>query len=175
MTTVSGRRIFFDAILPEDFVLEDIAHALSNLCHWGGHCRAFFSVAQHSVLVSQLCPSTLAQWGLLHDAAEAYLGDMIRPIKVQMPEYRRLERRFMDRIAQRFNLLPWPEPPELKPYDNLALKLEADFLMEGAALHDGWGKGLGIEVPSHIPPLAFAYLPQRAKRHFLERCEQLFL
>lgn len=172
MTTFSGRRFRFDAPNAESICAVDIAHALANLCHWGGHCREFFSVAQHSVLVSRLCPPALARWGLLHDAAEAYLGDMIRPVKVRCDAYRALEKRVMSVIAGRFGL-EWPEPPALKAFDNLALKLEADFLMTPGSLHDGWGKDLGIVVPPDVRPIYRALAPAAAKAAFLERYDVL--
>src|ERR1017187_10636100 len=76
ITTFSG--IHFWPLLPNpaDIRIEDIAHALSNQCRFAGHAREFYSVAEHSVRVSQLCPPEDALWGLLHDASEAYLTDV---------------------------------------------------------------------------------------------------
>ena len=169
MTTFSGLRFNHLEPRPEMISAEDIAHALSMLCHWGGHCREFFSVAQHCILVSHLAPPELQRWGLLHDAAEAYCGDMIRPMKVISPEYRATEKRVLACIARKFQL-PWPEPPELKPYDNKALAMEARQFMPPGALHDGFGNMLDIEIPNWtLVPLN----PVAAKMLFLDRLAEL--
>lgn len=84
--TISGRKFYPFDPRREDVDLDDIIHALSMLCRFGGHSRCFYSVAQHSVLVSRLCPPSLALIGLFHDAHEAYIGDLIRPIKRTLRE-----------------------------------------------------------------------------------------
>lgn len=98
IATNSGMKWYVLDPRPEDVRLDDIAHGLSLVCRYGGQCRQHYSVAQHSVLVSRV----LAEWepenyalqlhGLLHDAAEAYIGDVVRPLKVNLPLYRTLER-----------------------------------------------------------------------------------
>ena len=89
--TTTGRQFWPASPDPEQIQIEDIAHALSNLCRFGGHTREFYSVAQHSVLVSQNVPDDLRLVGLMHDATEAYCGDMIRPLKNVLPEFKELE------------------------------------------------------------------------------------
>ena len=79
--TFTGRAFYVLDPRPEDVDIEDIAHALSMQCRFAGHCREFYSVAQHSVTASWLVPPEDALWGLLHDAAEAYVVDLPRPIK----------------------------------------------------------------------------------------------
>jgi hypothetical protein len=105
----------------------DIAHALSNLCRWNGHCNEFYSVGQHSVLVSELCPKKYSLWGLLHDAPEAYIGDMSRPFKLsgRMEEYRKIEDRIMSVIADKFNLKGNAVPLAVKEVDHKILQTEA--------------------------------------------------
>lgn len=96
----------------EEVNLLDIGHALSNVCRFAGHVKRFYSVAQHCVMVSERCDPKDALWGLLHDAAEAYIGDMSRPIKkdARMEQYRICEDTVLATIAQYFNLsLPIPE------------------------------------------------------------------
>ena len=115
--TWTGRLILPLALKHEDIDLEDIAHALSNKCRFNGHCR-FLSVAQHSVLVAKKLPSNLQLWGLLHDASEAYLDDIIKPLK-ELPEfafYKKAERDAMRVICERFDL-PIEEPEAVKIAD----------------------------------------------------------
>lgn len=87
---------------PDLICIEDIAHALSNLCRFGGHTYDFYSVAEHSYRVSAEVPDALKLQALLHDASEAYLVDMPSPIKYYMPQYCRLEDRLMSVIAGKF-------------------------------------------------------------------------
>lgn len=102
--TASGRRVHVLDPKPDEIVIDDIAHALSNLCRFGGHSRDFYSVAQHSVIVSQNVPEKIAREALLHDAAEAYLGDVIRPLKQSLPHYREIEGMWEDVIGFAFAL-----------------------------------------------------------------------
>lgn len=123
---------------PEDFCIEDIAQALSNVCRFGGHCRSFYSVAQHSVLVAHMAEKEAASRGLiakrfalaglLHDAAEAYVGDMVRPLKYEIPAFRALEKRLEECIAVRFGVL-FPIPPIVKTADEILLATECRDLM----------------------------------------------
>lgn len=95
---------------PGEIHIRDIAHALSMQCRYAGHCLDFYSVAEHSVHVSRAVPACDALWGLLHDASEAYLVDIPRPLKRSMEEYRRWEGHLMQVIAERFELsLPMPD------------------------------------------------------------------
>jgi hypothetical protein len=102
--------VFVEATDPRSIVIEDIAHSLALTCRFNGHTREFYSVAQHSVLVSHLlesdrhpCPE-LALLGLLHDATEAYVGDMVRPLKLLCPQFRAFEAKIWQAIVARFGL-----------------------------------------------------------------------
>src|SRR4051794_15527189 len=86
ITTFSRRQFWPLDPHSDEIHIEDIAHSLSQQCRFGGHSRSFYSVAQHSCLVSALCKANDALWGLLHDASEAYLGDIPRPLK-SLPEF----------------------------------------------------------------------------------------
>jgi hypothetical protein len=111
-----------------EICIEDIAHALSMICRFGGHCRTFYSVAQHSVLISDSLPPELKLVGLLHDATEAYCGDMVRPLKHELPQYKKVEQLLWDKIARKFDL-PGAIPPEVKFSDNCALMTERRDLL----------------------------------------------
>lgn len=122
--TITGRRVYALDPRPDDIDLLDIAHALANLCRFGGHCSPFYSVAQHSVHVSELVEDdALRLPGLMHDATEAYLGDVIRPLKLALSEYQTIEEIWWLAIARRFDL-PWELPPAIKTADRRALATE---------------------------------------------------
>lgn len=147
----------------EDVEILDIAHALSNSCRFTGHCREFYSVAQHSVFVSFRVPEADALWGLLHDASEAYLCDVAKPVKKQgaMLEYRRAEARVMDVVCDRFGLSR-VEPPSVKLVDQRALATEARDLMNIADRRWEQRAEPYEERIGSLPPAA-------AKRMFLAR------
>lgn len=125
MTTASGVRFYMLEPREEDVLIEDIAHALSHICRFGGHCREFYSVGQHSLHVARILEEAFPQrpmlWmgGLLHDAAEAYLGDMVRPLKMQMDAYRQAEANLEWVIEKRFAL-------QLTREDRQAIRLADD-------------------------------------------------
>ena len=119
----------------EDFKIEDIAHALSNICRYAGHCRSFYSVAQHSIIVSEEIEKAEAGGeyglrssvteGLLHDASEAYLVDVPRPVKHDpaLAGYRQIESHMEAVIANAFGLVfPWPHV--VKEFDDAVLMAE---------------------------------------------------
>lgn len=167
MQTYSGRAFYPLDPQPAHVDMEDIAHGLSNLCRYGGQCRFFYSVAEHSVLLSYAVPPELARWALMHDASEAYLSDVIRPIKPHLHGYDAIEGRVMDAIAVRFDLFPWPMPPALKEYDDRILLNEQARLMGSPPMP--WnvpGEPLsGISVTG--------WLPMQAKVRFLRRADEL--
>jgi hypothetical protein len=112
MQTFTGQAFYPLDPRAEDIDPRDIAHALAMTCRYGGHVTRFYSVAEHCVLMSHAVPAEHALWALLHDAGEAYLSDVIRPIKrsAMMAEYRHAEGRLMFVIGERFGL-PTMEPP----------------------------------------------------------------
>ncbi len=128
--SLKGRKIYPFDLRPEDVDIEEIAHALGNICRFGGHVRAFLSVAQHSVHVSRVLPAEHRLVGLLHDATEAYCSDLIRPIKhaSEMAAFRRLEDAMWPAIAERFGL-PLVLPSAVKVADSRMLQTERRDLL----------------------------------------------
>lgn len=107
--TFTGRAFHYRDARPEDIHIEDIAQALSHHCRFAGMTSRFYSVAEHSVLVSQqFADPELRMIGLLHDATEAYILDIPTPLKQLLPEYQAFEHQLYGVIARRFGL-----PPEI--------------------------------------------------------------
>jgi len=131
----SGRHFDLLNPHPEDVQIEDIAHALSNLCRFTGHCDQFYSVAQHSLLVSAIVPAEHALAGLLHDAVEAYIGDISTPLKRTLDSsFVALEDLIQCTIAEKFGYV-YPFSPEIKEADVVALSTEKRDLMGGWSFH----------------------------------------
>ena len=115
----------------DDISLLDIAHSLSHQCRFAGHSSHFYSVAQHSVLVARIVPKKYALWGLLHDASEAYLVDLPRPIKNSGAlgrNYKKAEERVMSIVCRKFGI-PEKQPACVKEADDRILATEARDLM----------------------------------------------
>ncbi len=150
---------------PGTIDIRDIAHALSLLCRFNGHCHGFYSVAEHCVRISRIVPPEHAMWGLMHDAAEAYISDLPRPVKRAMPDFVRFEDELLERIMAHYDL-PWPMPAEVKHADDVLLATEMRDLM--ADPPEPWG--LGVDpLPDPIEPLS----PTDAEAAFLARFEEL--
>lgn len=128
MQTYTGRRFYPLAPTADDIHPLDIAHALSLLCRFNGHVDRFYSVAEHCVLLSYAVAPEHALWALLHDATEAYVGDMVRPLKRSMPEYVAVEDGVMAAIAEAFGI-SGTMPPEVKLADSRILLNERSALM----------------------------------------------
>jgi hypothetical protein len=129
LQTWSGRQFWPLDPRPEEIHIGDIAHALSNACRYGGHCNRFYSVAEHSVLVSQVVPPEHALIALLHDATEAYCVDVPRPLKPALSGYKAIEHGIWLAVAARFGL-PGGMPNEVKAADNAVLLAEQAQIMK---------------------------------------------
>lgn len=162
--TFTGRKYYPLDPRPEDVDIRDIAHALALKCRFGGHCRCFYSVAQHSVYVGGQVGRKDALWGLLHDAAEAYLADICTPVKVmaEMSEFRAMEKRNQAVICQALGLAE-KEPDSVRGEDKIMLLTEARSLLPSQG--DSWGKWKGGFAPHdwEVDPWA----AEKAERIFL--------
>lgn len=169
MMCQSGYRFWPYDPRPEDINLGDIAHALGMLCRYCGHVRKHYSVGQHSVLVSRVVHPQAALAGLLHDAAEAYLGDIISPVKRQLAEFKAIEDRVMDAVCERFSLNPSNKAlwTEVKRGDNMLLATEfRDVARQGVKVED-------FAEPAMRDTIKSFWSPERAKALFLQRYEEL--
>lgn len=147
--TVSGIYMNVFEPTPEMVCIEDIAHALSKQCRFGGHLPRFYSVAQHSVACMNNAEPAERLAALLHDASEAYLLDIPSPIKKRLANYNEIEEGLMRVIAEKFGF-GWPLAAAVKDLDRKELEWEWHALMLGAPKYKyvGWP-------------------PHRAKLHFL--------
>ncbi|MFZ2268240.1 MAG: hypothetical protein WAV95_11750 [Azonexus sp.] len=168
VSTFLGHRFFLTSPHIDDVAIEDIAHGLAYQCRFNGQTREFYSVAQHSLMVMQLVPVPLRLAALLHDAAEAYLGDMVKPLKNLFPEFSAIESRVMQIIGQRFAVdLDHPDPA-IKAADLIALATEKRDLMPHST--EAWANLRDIRpLPESIRPLS----PPAAKAAFLDSFHQL--
>ena len=119
----SGREINPHAVINEDIDIYWIAKSLSKVCRYNGHTDHFYSVAQHSVYVSQVVPEEWAFCGLMHDTTEPFCQDIIRPLKITWKEHKKIEQGIWEKIAGKFGL-PMEMPMEVKRADNEVLLAE---------------------------------------------------
>lgn len=163
--TQSGKQ--FDLLAPaaDMVVLDDIAHALANICRFAGYTQTHYSVGQHSVLASHLVPPADALHALLHDAAEAYVGDMVSPLNDLLPGFKAIEARIWRAIAARFGIAK-EMPASIKEADLVLMATERrDLLPPGPP----WPSLEGIQpLPSRIVPWPPAFARLAFKRRFRE-------
>lgn len=167
ITTFTGRQLDFAAPAVESICIEDIAQALSHECRFAGHLPNFYSVAQHSVLCSQIVASEFAFEALMHDATEAYCKDIPAPLKRLLPDYQRIEDQLDAVIRQRFGL-PLQMDIAVKYADLVMLATERREL----DIDDGkeWPMLDGIE-PAEM--LITPVMPVQARAMFIERYNEL--
>lgn len=163
--TFSGMKVFLLEPSLESINIIDMAHSLAHICRFTGHPKKFYSVGQHSVYVSWICPPEQALWGLIHEGGEPFFSDLNSVAKrlPGMDAYRTYEINFRTKTAVKFGLSP-DEPPSVKEADNLMLVTEQRDLM--------WGD----ERSSTLVPLALKIKPwssRKSKRVFLLRFKEL--
>jgi uncharacterized protein len=159
LRTYSGKRIDPFNMTLDDIAIEDIAHHLSNICRFNGACSTFYSVAEHSFHVSYRISAQSRKptklWGLLHDAAEAYLGDLLDPFK-QLEEcgrFRKAEEEILWLVAHKYGL-PLPIPDAVWVEDKAILQLEFKLFFDD------------FKLPKTM-------LPLDAEQQFLKRFREL--
>jgi len=161
VSTYTGRQFYPLAPTPEQIDIEDIAHGLAYQCRFNGQTRHFYSVAQHSLIVAELVPTDLRLAALLHDAAEAYMGDMVKPLKQLFPLFSEIEAKVMGAIGLRYGVTHFDDKA-IKSADLIALATEKRDLMPNSS--EAWDSLTGIVAsPVRIRPMS----PQQAKAAFL--------
>lgn len=164
--TAMGRQFWPMDPRPHEIFIDDIAHALSMLCRFGGHCLRFYSVAEHCVLLARAAEPPIKLWTLLHDAPEAYVLDVPTPLKPMLSNYKQVEARIMQAIAFRFHL-HCGLPPRVKELDRAILSAERAQNMTPTSFR--W-------VVDDVPPLDVTlqfWSPERARAEFLDAFYQL--
>ncbi|HAM57110.1 MAG TPA: phosphohydrolase [Candidatus Rokubacteria bacterium] len=171
IVTYTGRRFPYGGEIPDSAIsLTDIALALSRICRFGGHIESLYTVAQHSVLVSRWCNPKHALDGLLHDAAEAYVGDLVAPLKHTdaAAGLRELEVRIHAAIARKFGVYP------VLPMD-VVLADRAVYAAEVRNLFPSYQRveRLRWGGPEPIPEIIVPISPEAARAAFLLRFVEL--
>jgi uncharacterized protein len=173
LQTVSGRWVNpFDPD-PDQLDAGDIARALANQCRFGGHCRTFYSIAQHSVIVSELVEQRGGDVedvfaALMHDASEAYLGDMPHPLKHRSPlgeAFKDAERHLEQALREHFGIKA--DVPEIKRADRALLATER------RAFSDESWPWPELEGVAPLDLELTAWPPDEAARAFAERYAEL--
>ena len=163
----SGNYFNFIDPVQSEYEVSDIAHGLSHICRFCGHTRQFYSVAQHSILVSMIVPERYALEALLHDAAEAFLGDITTPLKQLLPDYRAIEAKVEKAIFSRFGIA-FPLPECVRHADLVLLATEQRDLMPSH--DDTWALTAGIlPLEDKIVPMS----SEQAYEEFMRRYRAL--
>ena len=151
--TYTGRQFHVLDPKPEMVTIIDIAHALSNQCRYSGHTKTFYSTAQHCCLLTDYATGVLKASALdclqilIHDAAEAFLVDMPRPIKQHMPAFREMDYAVQKVVRTWLGFDDIPFPPWQDEIDSLIIHDERTQLMSDSG--NDWqhrGAPLGIRI-----------------------------
>lgn len=162
MQLYSGKQFWPMDPRADEIEIEDIAHSLSMQCRYAGHCVRFYSVAEHSVLLARFFLDAgqveNALWALLHDASEAYLVDVPRPVKPFLPGYKEAEAKVMAAVCDRFGL-SHKMPGVVHTADGAIIGDERANMKPCVAEWYATGGPLGVEL--------FYWTPERAEAAFL--------
>lgn len=169
--TYTGKRFHFLNPYFDEIDILDIAHALSNVCRFNGHCNRFYSVAQHSIIMSNLIEKEYALYALLHDASEAYIFDLLKPIKEisELSNYRKIEKDIQNLILFKYNLLDL-SIIGIEKAKRLDIKLLATEARQLGLMTEYW-ETYNIEpLNIKIKPMN----PKKAENMFLKRFNELY-
>jgi len=160
ITTYTGKKFHYLNPARNEVCIEDIAHALSLTCRFGGHCEIFYSVAEHSCRVSDIVSEENKLCALLYDASEAYITDIPRPIMIDLPQYWNITTSLQDTILS-FLCDYDADWRAIKWADDVLLATESRDIMHNT---DGWAK-----LPPPLEGNIFPVSPEVAEVAFLER------
>lgn len=172
--TYTGKIFDYANPTPDMICIEDIAHALSMQTRYAGHCRQFYSIAQHSILCARVAgdeglPDVTIMQCLMHDAPEAYITDLPKPLKELLPNYNCIEESIHRVIAAKFDI-PYPFFPVVKEIDRRVLVTEAPIILgELGPAWDKWKHHEAYSYPWIIDRLNSPYLGYFAETEFLYR------
>lgn len=166
--TISGGKFHLLAPTPDEVELEDIVWSLSMQCRFVGHVASHYTVAEHSILVSYAVAPEHALHALLHDATEAYVGDLSRPLKQLLPQYKEIEDSIWEVIALKLGI-PSAMPAEVKEADARILINERMALMPRTRYP--WGVDHLEPLPGWIVPEGWS--PDEARERFMDRYWEL--
>ncbi len=167
VSTYLGNRFYPLVPRIDHIAIEDIAHGLAYQCRFNGQTHEFYSVAQHSLIVSSLVPTDLRLAALLHDAAEAYLGDMVKPLKVLLPAFAAIEDQVSAMIATAFGV-DFSDYAPIKRADLIALATEKRDLMPHST--ERWAY---LDPIRALPERIVTMSPSLAKEEFLREFARL--
>ena len=169
ISTPTVAKFYFNNPNPDDIYIMDIAHALSLICRFGGHCDSFYSVAEHSIILGTLLEKDGADdltllAALLHDAEEAYLPDIPRPIKAMMPEADKIYEHLSQAIDDKY-LLQGASWSIIYDYDRRLCITEAKAL---GIWNEEW-EDAGPSLPAKL----FLWKPEEAEQLFINNFVEL--
>jgi hypothetical protein len=166
--------VYFDLVDPTGPIdVADIAGALAKLCRFGGQCQRFYSVAEHSVLCAWQAytdkqPLDVCRAVLFHDATEAFCGDVVRPLKVLLSEYKTIEKRVEVAISKALNIDFDTNSGVIREIDNAML-----FAERGQLFEDDGVVWIGQDEARKLTPILGYWEPERAESEFLMAAREL--
>lgn len=173
--TFTGKVFNVEVPSSHDVTIRDIAHSLSMQCRFGGHCQQFYSVAEHSVILSRLVEKKFALCALLHESSHAYIHDVVITLQYLLPGYQEMANRIWAMVAKRFHL-PSVIPVAIRNADLKLRASEIEYLLLPTTR--AWLQGV---TPFTLEELGVRHskqlgmLPREAHRQFLARFAELVI